>query len=140
MASNWNIEFVKSARRTVRQLPGNLIEQAFRKILALGENPTPEGSIDLRGRRDLHRIRPPTQLPSGLPVSKSQRKIIVTRVRPRDAAYEGRFLIQPFPEAGLSSSFSSIVRGRLDKTTAPARDSPSEYLLPASGGKRRQSC
>jgi mRNA-degrading endonuclease RelE of RelBE toxin-antitoxin system len=90
MAIEWKIEFTPLARRHLDELEDRVRIEAMRTIADLREDPFPPGHVQLRGYRDVHRIRfYRDQYRLLYRVSEQQRKVIVWRVRPRGSAYAG---------------------------------------------------
>ena len=57
MAEIYAVEYKKSVEKELRKLPSAQLKGIVAKISALATNPHPEGSVKLRGRSDLFRIR-----------------------------------------------------------------------------------
>jgi mRNA-degrading endonuclease RelE of RelBE toxin-antitoxin system len=90
MDTNWSVEFTASARREFKLLGARERNAAVRAIFELAENPFLAGSIALRGYTNLYRVRFwHDRFRMVYHVSEKQRKVIVTRVRPRGTAYIG---------------------------------------------------
>ena len=90
MDTNWSVEFTTSARREFKLLGARERNAAVRAIFDLAENFFLEGSIALRGYSNLYRIRFwHGRFRMVYYVSEKQRKVVVTRVRPRGTAYIG---------------------------------------------------
>jgi mRNA-degrading endonuclease RelE of RelBE toxin-antitoxin system len=90
MDTNWSVEFTASARREFKLLGARERNAAVRAIFELAENPFLAGSIALRGYSNLYRIRFwQGRFRMVYHVSEKQRKVVVTRVRPRGTAYIG---------------------------------------------------
>ena len=88
--SNWGIQFEPSARKEFQQLDDRVKAEASEAIQDLGEDPFPQGSVELRGHPNVYRIRfyrDAYRIVYG--VSEKQRKVIVQRVRPRSSTYRG---------------------------------------------------
>ena len=90
MASSWTVELTGSARREFKLLAPQQKESAAELILELAEDPFPEDAVPLRGYDSLYRVRfHQGRLRLIYYVSQKQRKIVVTRLRPRGMAYVG---------------------------------------------------
>lgn len=53
----YSVQFVRSARKELEQLPDAALKRVFDRIEALADNPRPAGCKKLRGAMDLWRIR-----------------------------------------------------------------------------------
>jgi mRNA-degrading endonuclease RelE of RelBE toxin-antitoxin system len=90
MASSWSVEFTRAARREFKLLAPPEKESASELILELAENPFPFDAVPLRGYQGLYRIRfHQGRFRLIYYVSQKQRKMVVTRLRPRGTAYIG---------------------------------------------------
>lgn len=79
----------KSASRELAALD-NVRADALANIADLYEDAFPEGCVKLRGYRDLYRIRfYPNQYRIVYRTATKQRRVTITRIRPRTNAYEG---------------------------------------------------
>jgi mRNA interferase RelE/StbE len=87
--SRLEIRFYRSARRELNAIEdAQLRAEITATILALAEDPTPPGSLELEDAYRLYRIRI-----GGWRVvyalSENARTVLITRVRPRGSAYVG---------------------------------------------------
>lgn len=53
----YRIEVTKAAERDLRALPADILKRVDKRILALAENPRPDGVKKLAGADDLYRVR-----------------------------------------------------------------------------------
>jgi mRNA interferase RelE/StbE len=53
----YKILYKKSVEKDLRKLPKSVLKPIVKKILALSQNPQPNGSVKLRGATNLYRIR-----------------------------------------------------------------------------------
>jgi mRNA-degrading endonuclease RelE of RelBE toxin-antitoxin system len=90
MASSWTVEFTASARREFKLLSSPEKASASEFLLELAEDPFPFDAVPLRGYQGLYRVRVHQgRLRLIYHVSQKQRKIVITRLRPRGTAYIG---------------------------------------------------
>lgn len=94
MADAWKIEIAKSAERDLDQIAEDLGDDAYDEILQdildLEEDPTPDGSIHLRGTKDHYRIYTYRSMYRIIyRVLFGRKKVRVLIVRPRGNAYSG---------------------------------------------------
>ena len=53
----WEIAFERGPERVLRRLPRDLLRRIDRRILALADDPRPEGCVRLAGYGNLYRVR-----------------------------------------------------------------------------------
>jgi mRNA interferase RelE/StbE len=85
--SRWTIEISRDAEKVMRRLPGNIARRIDARILALAENPRPEGCKKLEGHENLYRIRVGDWRIS-YALEKERLMILVIEVAPRGGAYQ----------------------------------------------------
>lgn len=87
---SWSVKFTKSSDAEIDGLPENVRQEAYEAIADVGEDPYLDGSIELDGypgHRRIHFYRGRYRIV--YMVSEKQRRVIVTRIRPRGTAYIG---------------------------------------------------
>ena len=90
MAVAWKVEFTASARREFKILGAAPKQSAVQVLQDLTEDAVPATAIPLRGYASMYRIRfYRDRFRLIYWVSEKQRRVIVTRVRPRGTAYIG---------------------------------------------------
>lgn len=55
--ATYEIELTPAARRSLKSLPRSVVKRVDAKILALGQNPRPQGAKKLRDQDNLLRVR-----------------------------------------------------------------------------------
>ena len=87
---SWTVRVPHSVQRELDELRDSVWREALAAIADLQEDPFPDGSIPLRGCTDLYRIKFYRDAYRIVyQVSRKQRRVILTRVRPRGTAYQG---------------------------------------------------
>ncbi len=90
MGIEWKIEFTPLARRHLDELEDRVRIEAMQAIVDLREDPFPPGHVQLRGYRDVYRIRfYRDQYRMIYRVSEKRGTVLIWRVRPRGRAYRG---------------------------------------------------
>ena len=86
MGVRWTVKLFGEAERDLAVLDRNVQEAALDTLQELAEDPFLEGSMPLRGHRDYYRVRfHRDRYRLIYRVSKSQRKVVVTRISRRDS-------------------------------------------------------
>jgi mRNA interferase RelE/StbE len=83
----YTVEFVRSARRELEQLPAQVVTRVVRAVRALQEVPRPRGSRKLAGEEVTYRLRV-GQYRVVYEVDDHNRGVLITRVRHRKEAYQ----------------------------------------------------
>ncbi len=84
------VKILSEAQDDLDLLDDRIREEAMRAILDLAEDPFPEGSILLERHTGLYRVRFYREgYRIVYRVSEKQRRVVVTRIRPRGTAYRG---------------------------------------------------
>lgn len=89
MRLTWQVILPTSAQRQLDQLPDNVRDEVMEEILALEDDPLPEGNVALRGNRNLYRIRVARRYRVIYQISEREKRILIRRVRSRGNAYSG---------------------------------------------------
>ena len=89
MRSTWQVILPTSAQRQLDQLPDNVRDEVMEEILALEEDPLPEGHVTLRAHRNLYRIRVARRYRVIFQLAEREKRILILRVRSRGNAYSG---------------------------------------------------
>ena len=87
---SWSVKLTKSSDAEIDGLPASVRQEAYEAITDIGEDPYLDGSIELDGypgHRRIHFYRGRYRIV--YMVSEKQRRVIVTRIRPRGRAYIG---------------------------------------------------
>ena len=90
MATDWTLVVSPSALRELARLEDRVKDDAVAAIGELREDPIPLDAVRLRGQVGVCRIKVfQNRYRVIYQVSAKQRRVIVTRVRPRSSAYAG---------------------------------------------------
>jgi mRNA-degrading endonuclease RelE of RelBE toxin-antitoxin system len=90
MDTEWKVSILPSARRELDKLSEAVRNEAIAEIISLGDDPFPQGHVELRRNPGMYRVRfYRKQYRIIYQVSEKQRKVIVVRVRLRPTAYIG---------------------------------------------------
>ena len=90
MGIEWKIEITPLAQRHLDELEDRVRVEAMQAIVDLREDPFPPGHIQLRGHRNVYRIRfYRDQYRIIFRVSEQRGTVLIWRVRPRGTAYHG---------------------------------------------------
>jgi mRNA-degrading endonuclease RelE of RelBE toxin-antitoxin system len=87
--SGWDVRLTASAGRELASLSDALAEATSLLAEELSENPFPPDAEALKGHRDWYRVPFASGWRMVYRVSRSNRRVLITRIRPRGSAYEG---------------------------------------------------
>ena len=86
----WKIEIHRVAEKGIKRLPKDFVQPVWEKIKSLAEDPRPDGYTQVRGFRDIYRVRV-----GGYRIVYSiiedRLIILVLEVGPRGKSYRGRY-------------------------------------------------
>lgn len=85
--NRWTIQISRDAEKVMRRLPDNIVRRIDRKILALADNPRPEGCKKLEGYENTYRVRMGDWRISYV-LEEDRLIILVLEVAPRGNAYQ----------------------------------------------------
>jgi mRNA-degrading endonuclease RelE of RelBE toxin-antitoxin system len=88
-SSGWDVRLTADADREHRKLTDALLEGATIRFEELAEDPFPADSIELDNHPDLRRVPLEGDWRILYRVSRSNKRVLILRIRPREIAYEG---------------------------------------------------
>lgn len=87
--NGWTVALTPAARRDLHLLEDGPQQAATEIIQDLAEDPQLVPAIELRGNPNVWRTRFHNYYRMIYQVSKAERRVIVTRIKPRNTAYQG---------------------------------------------------
>jgi mRNA-degrading endonuclease RelE of RelBE toxin-antitoxin system len=87
--NRWKVELDSAARKDLRELAEGPQQAAIDLLEDLAEDPAGAGAVEMRGKPNTWRVRFHGNYRLIYRESRTQNRIIVLRIRPRETAYEG---------------------------------------------------
>ena len=87
--SAWKVDVGSAVRREMRTLPQRCRHEVIGVLVSLEDGPSAFPDSELRGFRDYHRVRVCGSHRLIFHVSRSRRRVLVTRLEPRHRVYRG---------------------------------------------------
>ena len=88
-SSGWDVRLTASAGREHRKLNDALLEGATIRFEELADDPFPIDSIELDGHPGLRRVVLESTWRIVYRVSRSSKRVLIIRIRPRETVYKG---------------------------------------------------